>query len=74
MAKRGATIQLTDRNWDKEEESEEVLNFLLPLLLKLLDSILVLSLVATGMYFVRYRRYGGIRLVSRSLNELDFIQ
>jgi hypothetical protein len=27
MAKRGAALQLTDRNWDQEEESEEVLNF-----------------------------------------------
>jgi hypothetical protein len=27
MAKRGAAKQLTDRNWEEEEESEEVLNF-----------------------------------------------
>ena len=34
-------MQLTDRNWDQEEESEEVFNVLLTvlLLLKLLDSI-----------------------------------
>jgi hypothetical protein len=30
MAKRGAAVQLTDRNWDREEESEEVLNIVGP--------------------------------------------